>query len=431
MPAWPSYLTNGHPQVVRADGCYLHLNDGTTLLDACGGAIVTNIGHGRQEVVDEIAKASLNTGYVVPIWSTLERHEIVTRLREHWLPEGCGNIHLTCSGSEAVESALIATVLYHYAMGRPEKTRFVGRDISYHGTTIAALGVGGHELRKKGIKHALGDHIVIPTPSNVRETEPNAVEYYVDAFKETLLREDPNTIAALILEPIVGASGGAIVPPDGYMEAIFELCNENDILVISDEVMTGFGRTGKRFGYQHWNVQPDILLGGKGLAGGYAPVTMVACRDHIAQVIDDAGLNVMFHTFSAHTGACAASSKVLEIIDREGLVNRCEQMGDLLAQKLQGAFSNHPHVAECRGKGLLQGLEFVRDRETMEPFETSSQVSAKIVNHMYNNGVSVYRAGNGIVRDAILIGPPFIVKEDQLTDIVEAVSIAVDEVIPN
>ena len=313
----------------------------------------------------------------------------------------------------------------------PKKKRFIGRDVSYHGTTMTALGVGGHELRKKGIKHALGEHVVIPTPNNVRSSHPEPPDFYISAFKDTLVKEDPNTIAALILEPITGASGGAITPPDGYMEAIFELCRENNILVISDEVMTGFGRTGKHFGYRHWNVQPDIMLGGKGLAGGYAALTMVASRDYVAQAISDAGFNVMFHTFSGLPSACAAASKVLEIIDRENLINRCAQMGEILAQKLQGAFSNHPHVAECRGKGLLHGLEFVKDRETMEPFNQSDQLATKIVKHMFDNGVSVYQAGNGIVRDSILIGPPFVVEESHLTDIVEAVSDAVDHVIPN
>ena len=431
MPKWPGYIANGSPQVVRTDGCYLYLNDGTKILDACGGAIVTNVGHGRQEVVDAIATSSKNTGYVVPIWSTPERDGLVNRLREHWLPSDLGNVHMTCSGSEAVENALITAILFQVSKGRPEKTRFIGRDISYHGTTMTALGVGGHELRKKGVEHVLGDHVVISTPHNVRNGKISSVDDYVNEFKDTLQREDPDSIAALILEPVTGASGGAIVPPDGYMEAIFDLCRENDILVISDEVMTGFGRTGKRFGYQHWKVQPDIVLGGKGLAGGYAALTVVACRDYVANSINDAGLNVMFHTYSAHPGACAGANKVLEIIDREGLIDRCEHMGNLLAQKLHGAFSNHPNVGECRGKGLLQGIEFVKDRETSERFDASEQVGAKIAAHMFRNGVSVYRAGNGIVQDAILIGPPFIVDEDQLNQVVEAASNAVDDVLPN
>lgn len=428
MTDWPYLPHKGVTNIVKTDGCYLYREDGSRILDACGGAIVTNIGHGRKEVADVVAKSTLNTGFVVPVWLTPEREALVERLRRDWLPPEMPHMHTTCGGSEGNEAAMKIAVQYHAARGNADKTKIIGRDVSYHGTTITSLAVGGHESRKTGLKHALQVHPSAPSPYALRCPSSDPRSYYVDEFIRVVEHEGADTIAAILAEPITGASGGALVPPDGYWEDIDDFCERHDILIISDEVMTGYGRTGTRFGYQHWNFLPDIMVGGKGLAGGYAPITGVYSTNEVADALASAGFDVMFHTFSAHPAACAAAEKVLQILDEEELIDQVESKGAMLLEQLEGAFSNHPHVAEVRGKGLLQAIEIVKDRESLEPYPVSQHIKSKVVGHAFRNGAAFYAGGNGIVQDVIVIGPPFTISEEEISDAVRRLSEAVDAV---
>ncbi|MCY3858374.1 MAG: aminotransferase class III-fold pyridoxal phosphate-dependent enzyme [Gammaproteobacteria bacterium] len=431
MTAWPYIHNENVKNIVRSDGCYLYQDDGKRLLDACGGAIVTNIGHGRHEVADVVAKSTLNTGYVIPPWLTPEREALVERLTRDWLPPDMSHIHTTCGGSEGNEAAMKIAVQYHAAQGKTEKCKIVGRNVSYHGTTITTLAVGGHESRKTGLKHALQIHPSVEAPYLLRCEASDPTAHYVQQFIDGVEKEDPATVAALIAEPITGASGGALVPPDGYWDQVSAYCREHDILIISDEVMTGYGRTGTRFGYQHWDFEPDILVGGKGLAGGYAPITAVASKDRVAEHLASAGFDVMFHTFSAHPAACAAADKVLQILDEEDLVAQVKPKGEVLTTQLHGAFSNHPHVAEIRGKGLLQAIELVENRDTLKSYDAKQRISGKVANLALEKGVCFYPGGNGIVQDVLVIGPPYTINEDQISEIVHKLSEAVDEVTLN
>ena len=431
MSAWPYIHHKDVRTIVRSDGCYLYQSDGKRILDACGGAIVSNIGHGRQEVADVVAKATLNTGYVVPPWLTPERDALVERLTRDWLPSEMSHIHTTCGGSEGNEAAMKIAVQYQAAQGKPEKYKIVGRNVSYHGTTITTLAVGGHESRKTGLKHALQIHPSVEAPYLLRCDAADPTAHYVQQFIDGVEKEDPTTVAALIAEPITGASGGALVPPEGYWDQVSAYCKQHDILIISDEVMTGYGRTGTRWGYQHWDFMPDILVGGKGLAGGYAPITAVASTDKVAEQLASAGFDVMFHTFSAHPAACAAADKVLQILDEEDLIAQVAPKGEMLMTQLNGAFSNHPHVAEVRGKGLLQAVELVENRDTLKPYDAHKRIGGKIANLALEKGVSFYPGGNGIVQDVVVIGPPYTIDEEQISDIVRTLSEAIDEVTLN
>lgn len=428
MNKW-SFLDNGQPpHIVEAEGVYLHTKDGQQLLDACGGAMVTNIGHGRRQVADAVAKSTLKSGYVLPPWLTDERAALVDELREHWLPHSLRRIHTTCGGSEGLESAMKMAIHYQAGKGRTEKNNILGRTLSYHGTTLATTAIGGHAARKKGLEHVLAPRPRTETPNPLRCPDSDVTSYYVNEFQRAVDETGADNIAAYLAEPIVGASGGAIVPPMGYWEQIREICTENDILLISDEVMTGFGRTGTNFGYQHWNMTPDILVGGKGLAGGYAPLTGVYASDEVADVIQDGGYMVMFHTFAGHPAACAAAVEVLRILREENLVNRSAVMGEQLHQRLNAAFSNHPHVAEVRGKGLLQAIEIVRDRSTLETYPADQLVSQRIVSQCLKDGVCFYGGGTGEYRDVVVLGPPFIVDESHIAQMVDTLANAVDSI---
>lgn len=429
MANWP-FIQNGAPvHIVSCDDVYLYTKEGQQILDAAAGAIASNIGYGRQEVADAVAKATLNTGYVIPIWLTDEREELVDRLLKDWLPVAFNRMHFNNGGSEANESAMKIAIQYHAAQGRFKRTKIIGRDISYHGTTISTTAVGGHALRKKGLEHFLSDYPTAQTPYPLRCEDPEPTSYYLAKLEELLHQEGPETIAAIIGEPIIGASGGAIVPPDGYWEGVRAICDEHEILIIDDEIMTGFGRTGKRWGYQHWDMVPDIIVGGKGLAAGYAPLNGVFSTDKVALPLQEAGLNVMFHTYSAHPPGCAAANKVLEIMERENLVDRCRAMGTVLETKLRAAFSNHPHVAEARGKGLLQSIEIVEDRSTLKHFPESEKVAHRVASHAFKNGVNFYAGGTGEVRDIILIGPPMTINESHVDTMVETLLDSVDHVV--
>ena len=207
-----------------------------------------------------------------------------------------------------------------------------------------------------------------------------------------------------------------------------EICDRHDILILQDEVMTGFGRTGAKFGFQHWDFVPDVVVGGKGLGGGYAPITGVFATERIGEALDDAGMMVMFHTFGAHAAACAAADRVLDILLRENLVERAATLGEELGKRLAAAFSNHPHVAEVRGRGMLQAIEVVQDRDTLTPFPAEDHIASRIMAAGLERGVFFYAGGTGVVRDIVVLGPPLIIDEEEMGLIVETLVAAVDDV---
>jgi adenosylmethionine-8-amino-7-oxononanoate aminotransferase len=428
---WP-FLRNGNLTVVRAEGVYLYTDDGRRLLDAAGGAIVANIGHGRERVAARVAEVTRDCTYVVPPWITPSRQALTEALERHWLPSTLSRIHITSGGSEAVEAAIKMALQYHVAIGAAGRSKIISRSVSYHGTTVATTALSGHPARKRGLEHALVTYPHVPTPYPLRcplgHHHPDAARYYVERLRETIEAEGPEQIAALIAEPITGSSGGAIVPPDGYWPEVRRLCDEHGILLILDEVMTGFGRTGKPFGYQHWDIQPDILVSGKGLAGGYAPIGGVYASERVGAALKEAGMNVMFHTFGAHPAACAAAAEVLTILVEEGLVERSARQGAVLKARLQEAFADHPHVAEVRGEGLLLAIEVVADRDTLMPYPERDAVSTRIVGSALRRGVFYYGGGTGTIRDIVCLGPPFIIDDDHIDTMVRVLAEAVDEV---
>jgi adenosylmethionine-8-amino-7-oxononanoate aminotransferase len=429
---WP-FIPGSGPLIVDGDGAWLIRDDGQRILDAAGGAIVTNIGHGRAEVAEAIAKASRGNTFVVPTWRTKERDALAARLRERWLPEGLHHLHFTCGGSEGIEAAVKIALLHAAAKGETRRLKVMSRVLSYHGTTIAMAGLSGHQSRKRGLEGFLQRFPTVPTPWPLRcplgAHHPDAGAYYVRATREAIEAEGPDTVAALVVEPMTGSSGGAIVPPDDYLPGIRALCDEFGILMISDEVMTGFGRTGAKFGVDHWDVTPDILVGGKGLAGGYAPITGVYASREVAEPMIENGYEVMFHTFAALPSACAAADAVLTILERENLVERAKILGERLSDQLHARLGQHPNVAETRGKGLLQALEIVRDRDTLEPFALEERITNRIVSHGLKHGVFFYPGGTGVVRDIVCLGPPLISTEAEIDLMAEVLDRSIREVL--
>lgn len=420
--AWPFLPGKLATSLSHAEGAYLYLDDGRKVLDAAGGAIVTNIGHGRREVADAIHAAVMNATYVVPPWLTPEREALVDELTAHWLPPHLSRVHLCSGGSEANESAMKIAIQYQQSRGETSRNVILARSVSYHGTTITTAGVSGHKSRKRGLEGILQEYPRIETPYPLRcplgPHHPDAADYYVNSLEETIEALGAENIAALIAEPLNGSSGGAITPPDGYWDRVQATLKKHGILLIMDEVMTGFGRCGTRWGSDLYDIKPDLLVGGKGLSGGYAAIGGVYASDEIADSIAAAGLDVMFHTFAALPHSCAAATKVLQILREESLIDRCRETGATLMDRLQARFGQHPHVAEIRGEGLLIGFEIVKDRETLEPFAIEDGLTPKMVAAGMDAGAFFYPGGTGEVRDIICLGPPLGIGEPEI-DIIE------------
>ena len=390
------------PTIVGGEGCWLFTDDGRRILDAAGGAMVANIGHGRAVVADAVREALDGGAYVVPIWSTPHRERLRDLLVDRWLPAGMGNVFFTSGGSESADSALRLARATHLASGRPERWKVIGRHPSYHGITLGAMAAGSHSARRAGYEPLLLDWPKVPWND-------------ADALVETIEREDPSTIAAFLFEPITGAAGACLTAPDEYWEAAEEICRRHDILLIADEVMTGFGRTGRRWGHEHFPIRPDIVYGGKGLGGGYVPIGMVAATDDVVAPLR--GQRFMYFTFTANDGACAGASAVLEVLEAEHLVERAAAMGDVLGALLADALGDSAHVVDLRGRGLFRGVELT---------PSGGQLTAAVVRECLARDMWIYPAGSGPVEDAVMIGCPLTITEGEIETIVDTLRRSID-----
>ena len=403
------------PTVVGAHDVWLDFADGRRILDAGGGAVVTNIGHGRAEIGAAAARALSSVDYVIPPWATEARVALVEELTTHWLPEGFERCVFVSGGSESVDVAVRLARQHHLAAGRGERHKVIGRDVSYHGATLGGLAVSGHDRRRAGLE------MLLPPMPHTSHHNPDELEKVIEL-------EGPDTIAALIGEPVIGAAAGAYVPPDGYWERVTEICRRHGILVIADEVMTGFGRLGTTMGCRAVGFEPDIIVGGKGLGGGYVPIGGVYTTPEVVAPIAEAGLNVMYYTFAGHDLCCAVSLEVLGIVRSEGLVDASARAGAMLADALVATFDGHPNVNDVRGLGLLRGLGLVADADEHRPYPRSALFTERVVAEMLEREVWAYPAGSGVFDDALLFGPPFTVTESHIDQMVTVARAAIDHV---
>ncbi len=421
--------------IERAEGAYLYTRAGQKILDAGSGAVVVNVGQGREELA-KLAEATVRRlNYVVPVWISPERERLVKRL-SGWTPPGLNRFFFTSGGSESVEMALKFALLYQKVQGRPSRKKIISRQLSYHGNTMGALSAGS-SARRADYEHVLFDWPKIPPSYCYRcpwgKTYPSCDLDCAEALEEEIRRQRPENIAAFIAEPMMGASGGAVPPVKEYWPRIAEVCRRHDVLLIADEVMTGFGRTGRRFAVEHWNVKPDILVGGKGLTGGYVPMGMIAVDERLVEVCEQARADFMFFTYSCHPLACAMADGVLEIMERERLVERAALLGARLGAELREALSGHPMVGDIRGAGLFWGVELVRDRERRIPYPPEAKCIIRVLGAAIGRGLFFYPAsgmGGDAGGDAMMIAPPFVIGDAEIDFIVSTLRAALDEVHP-
>ena len=410
-----SFVPSSTPPLVieRTEDVWLITDQGHRILDAGSGAIVTNVGHGRPEVAAAAARALGVIDYVLPTWATEHRVALVEELTAHWLPEGFTQASFFSGGSESVDAAVRLARTHHVSAGRPDRWKVIGRDVSYHGSTLSGLSVGSHDRRRAGLEPMLVDH-------------PKSSWLEAESLAKVIEREGPDTVSAFIAEPISGASGAAMVPPDGYWQSVEEACRANGVLLIVDEVMTGLGRTGLAWGHEHFDITPDIIVGGKGLSGGYAPMGGIYTTRELVDPIAASGNGLMYFTFSSTDLACAVSLEVLQIMRREALVQRAADMGRRLRQRLTEELGDHPNVVDIRGLGLMQGLQLVQDRSTGEPFPRSVDFAGRVAAAALERGLWIYPCGSGPVDDGILVGPPFTITDDHIETIVGVLAESMD-----
>jgi adenosylmethionine-8-amino-7-oxononanoate aminotransferase len=426
---------SGEPlHIERAEGAYLYTRDGKKILDGAAGAVVVNIGQGREEIAKLAAEEMARLNYIVPVWVSPARERLVERL-SRWTPEGINRFYFTSGGSEAVEAALKFAIFYNTTRQRPRKKLIVSRRTSYHGATLAALSVGGNRARRADYEQALIDWPKIDPSYCYRcpwgKTYPACDLDCATALEVAITTHGAENIAAFVAEPIVGASGGVITPVREYWPRIAEICRRNDILLIADEVMTGFGRTGKKFAVEHWNINPDVIIGGKGLTGGYLPMGMIGVQDRLVEECEQAGGDFMFFTYSALPVVCAVADRVLEIMEREELVERSATVGARLGARLKETLGDHPMVGDIRGLGLFWAVEMVRDRASRDPFPQRSHLTNKVIGAAMRRGLFVYPS-TGMAGDkggdAVMITPPFIIGDAEIEFIATTLRAALEDI---
>ncbi|MTJ29323.1 aspartate aminotransferase family protein [Aphanizomenon sp. UHCC 0183] len=419
-------------------GIYVYDSEGKSYLDAIGGTHVISIGHGVTEVADAIAEQSRQLCFIHKAQFTSEPQERLADVVTAMAPEGMDRVGFVASGSTANEMAFQVALYYHQLRGKPSKYKIISRWHSYHGHTIATLAMSGSRFVRNSLPpfdllnfpHIQAPHCY-QCPYGL--TYPSCQLACANELARTIEQEGPDTIAAFIAEPIIGGAGSAIVPPPGYYEKIREICDFYDILFISEEIITGFGRTGKNFGIDHWNVIPDMITATKALSSGYAPIGAVIIHKRVREIFDHATKNIplSLFTYAGHPISCAAALAVQNYLAEHNLIEKCAVIGKYLKNELQKLAARESFIGDVRGEGLLIGIEFVQNRETHQPFSRSLGITEKIMQTGLKNGLILrgrFGTGTGVDGDHILISPPFIITEAQCDELVEKLELTFKEV---
>jgi adenosylmethionine-8-amino-7-oxononanoate aminotransferase len=429
-------LRKAYPTAVRGEGVYIYDHNGKAYIDGSGGAVVVSIGHGVREIREAMIKQAGQIAFAHGSQFTSEAAVALAEKIINISPPGLNRVYFLSGGSEAVETAVKMARQYQVDRGMPSKYKVISRWTSYHGNTLGALALSGHTGRRKYYL-PLMQHTPHIAPAYCYrcpfdQAPESCLLECADELEKTILYEGPDSVSAFIAEPVVGATAGALVPKNGYFQRIREICDAYDVLLIVDEVMTGVGRTGKDFAVDHWDVVPDMIVGCKGLAGGYSPIYCVVTTEAIHEAIKEAnGTFVHGHTYSQNPLSCSIACAVLDYIRDHDLVTQCAARGDYLLKKLQSLYK-HPIVGNVRGLGLMAGVEFVSSVETKEPFDPSLKLNALIGNRAFEKGLITYPGAggaDGIRGDHILLAPPFIITEEQIDRLVEILSEAIAEVV--
>jgi len=409
------------PVAVRGEGMRIWDRDGNEWLDACGGAMVMSLGHCHPRLVEaaqrQLEKLTFTYRFSFSNEPMLELAELVREVA----PMERGWAFFNSSGSESIESAIHLALLFWQHQGRPGKTELISRYPSFHGSTLGALGLSGSRWAL-AFEHVLGQNAVAQAPnSNIRagRSPEEELAFGLQQIEDAIVARGPENVAAVFLEPTTGASGASVVPPDGYLEGVRDLCDRFDVLMICDETVTSFGRTGTWFGVDHWDVSPDIVTFAKGVSSGVTPFSGLAIDGRVADVFAAAPEGFPYgHTYSGNPVGCAVAAEVIKVIRDDGLLERSRDLGELLNKGLDQIAASSPHVGQVRGRGLLQGLELVRDKETLEPLAGASQAVTVAARERQ---LMIYSCPTPLGErtiEAVMLAPPLVIDEDDIDEIV-------------
>lgn len=427
------------PVAVGGRGCYIIDSNGKEYLDASGGAAVSCLGHGHPAVTEAIRQQLDKIEFAHTAFFTTEPAEELAQWLTDRSPGDLNHAYFVSGGSEAIESSLKLARQYFVEIGEPNRYLAIGRRQSYHGSTLATLAVGGN-LERREIYNPLlldFDHISPCYPYREYYHHVESLEEYcqrvTDELDKRISLGISNDVMAFVAEPVVGATGGVLVPLPGYFSRIREICDSHGVLLILDEVMCGMGRTGTLFACEQESVVPDIVAVAKGLGAGYQPIGAMLCSDKIYNAIrDGSGAFRHGHTYLGHPVACAAALAVQKTIESEGLLEQVRERGKQLEQALTERFGNHPHVGEIRGRGLFWGLELVHDRPTKAPFNSETRVHLRIKAKAMEEGLICY-PGSGTIDGKrghhVMLAPPFIISEEEIDLLVDRLGTAIDSAI--
>lgn len=426
--AWP------HPQVVRGEGLYLWDAAGRRYIDASGGPVVVNVGHGVAEIAQAMAAQAAAVAYVHGSAFTTESLERYSERLAALVPLDDPRFYYLTSGSEAVEAAIKFARQVQVARGEPAREVLISRWGSYHGATLGALAVTGKPAMRRLFEPLFRDQPHIPPPYCYRCPwgfgYPACGLACAQALEDEIERQGPGRVAAFIAEPVGGATLGAVVPPAEYWPRVRAICDRHGVLLIADEVMTGFGRTGRWFALEHWGVRPDVMTMGKGATGGYFPLSILGVR--AADVEAVARANGDFNhggTFSHHAVGAAAALATLDYLEGHRLVARAAEMGAMLGERLRARLGGLPGVGDVRGLGMLWGIELVADRETRAPFPPAGHLGQRVADLALERGLLLYPGHGGVdgaAGDHVMVAPPFVVTAEEIAAIVEGVGAAIE-----
>jgi adenosylmethionine-8-amino-7-oxononanoate aminotransferase len=423
-----------YPVAAGGDGPFVIDREGVRYLDASGGAAVSCLGHSHARVIEAIKAQLDKLAYAHTSFFTNEPSEELAEHLTSRAPGELNHVYFVSGGSEANETALKLARQYFVEAGQPRRSNFIARRQSYHGNTLGALSVGGNPGRR-----AVHDPILMKNVTHIgpcyayRGQRPDEDEAAygrraADELEEAILAAGPETVAAFICEPVVGATLGAVPAVRGYLRRVREICDRYGVLLILDEVMCGMGRTGTLFACEQDGVAPDILTCAKGLGAGYQPIGAVLLSGRIFDTIAG-GSGTFQHgfTYIGHATACAASLAVQRTIEEDGLLANVKSQGEALQQALKARFGNNPHVGDIRGRGLFRGIELVADRGTKEPFDPALKLNARVKKEAMARGLMCYPGGgtvDGWRGDHILLAPPYILEDAHREEIVEKLDAA-------
>ena len=420
------------PRIARAEGIYLWDSTGKRYIDGSSGPMVSNIGHSNPRVLAAMKRQMDKATFAYRLHFENDAAEDLAALTASMMPTDLDRIFFVSGGSEAIETCLKLARQYAIAIGQKKRWKVISLFPSYHGSTLGAAAVTGMHQFVEPFREMIRVMPKIPAATCYLDHDKLTHEErglrYAECLRDEIERQGAETVLAFIMEPVGGASTGALVPPDSWYHRIQAICSEYGILLITDEVMTGAGRTGRFLGSEYWDLKPDIVAVAKGFGAGYAPLGAVAAHRRIVNAVMNHGGFAHGYTYAGNPLACSAGLAVLHELIEHKLIDNAERQGRKLRAQLNSLMQRYPFIGDVRGKGLLLAFELVRDRESMEPLPAELNAHLVLVEEAYERGLIIYsrRTRGGTVGDHFMVCPPLIITEAQIDELMDILTASLD-----